>query len=105
MKYKKKLTGTAIALAALIAVSFAMSGLSGSLESQNMAERWQAGSLKYAQVSVFYPQTKLAHSVSLTLSACPPEIPICFAVHLCDLLNLQSIASHFTSVSLQVQPS
>lgn len=66
MKYKKKLTGTAIASAALIAVSFAMSGLSGSLESQNMAERWQAGSLKYAQVSVFYPQSSTPYKETET---------------------------------------
>lgn len=66
MKYKKKLTGTAIASAALLAVSLAMSGLSGSLESQNMAGRWQAGDLKYSQISVFYPQSSTPYKKNET---------------------------------------
>jgi hypothetical protein len=64
---KKKVTATAAAALILAALSFAMSSVSGSLEAQNMAGRWQNGELKYSQVSVFYPKGMYGSSETETM--------------------------------------
>lgn len=56
MTNKKKVITSAAAAVIFALSSVYMSGISESLVSQNMAERWRAGELKYSQVSVFYPQ-------------------------------------------------
>ena len=56
---KKRKIAAAVTSAVLLAVlSSVMSSVSRSLDDQNMAERWKGGELDYAQVSVFYPQSK-----------------------------------------------
>ncbi|MBQ5337211.1 MAG: ABC transporter permease [Oscillospiraceae bacterium] len=60
---KKRKIAAAVTSAVLLAVlSSVMSSVSRSLDDQNMAERWKGGELDYAQVSVFYPQSKSPYS-------------------------------------------
>lgn len=58
MKNKRKVVTTAAAAVFLTLLAISGSGIAGSLDSQNMAERWQADELKYSQISVFYPQSR-----------------------------------------------
>ncbi len=66
MTRKTKVITTASAAAALVLLSVSLKGISGSLESQNMAERWQGGDLRYSQVSVFYPEGRGSYDISET---------------------------------------
>lgn len=68
MTVKKKVITTAAAAVILAASLVSMNGISGSLDSQNMAQRWQSGELNYSQVSVFYPAGKNSYGLSETES-------------------------------------
>lgn len=68
MTNKKRVITTAAAALVLAAVSVSMSRISGSLNSQTMAERWQAGELRYSQISVFFPAGNSSRGFSETES-------------------------------------
>lgn len=68
MMKKKKVITTAVAAAVLSLIAFSGSKISESLDSQNMAERWQADDLKFSQVSVFYPQSRSPYNEQETES-------------------------------------
>lgn len=55
MKKKTKVITTAVSAVLLSLLAVYGSHTAGSLDSQNMAERWQADELKFSQISVFYP--------------------------------------------------
>jgi len=68
MTNKKKVITTAAAAVILAFSTLYSSSLSGSLDSQNMADRWQAGDLRYSQISVFYPAGKKSYGITETES-------------------------------------